>query len=295
MAALADGVVVGSAVVTAMEEAVKDGRDPVEAARGPRARARGRDDEGLTCPWAKRACPARISKADRSTLVALVAENLTRLTERDALQALRHPHASEAMIEEILTSKTLLAFRGVRRLVAAHPLTPRHAALRCLEDLLWRDLLDIGREPRTPPPVRVAANRKLEDALRFLAVGEKVAVARFASVRALSVAPRRSGPARPRSGAREFAARVRGPPALARDRASPARSARVPRARPALDEPARGPDRPPDTSLDAPCRGAFPSDVGIAGGMAKARGGSLVRRPSRGLRARTARKRPEFR
>jgi hypothetical protein len=125
--------------------------------------------------------PARISKADRSTLVALVAENLVRLTERDALQALRHPHASEAMIEEILSSKTLLAFRGVRRAIAAHPLTPRHAALRCLDDLLWRDLLDITRETRTPPPVRVAANRKLEDALRFLATGEKVAVARFAA------------------------------------------------------------------------------------------------------------------
>jgi hypothetical protein len=124
--------------------------------------------------------PARISKADRSTLEALVAENLTRLTERDALQALRHPHASEAMIEEILSSKALLAFRSVRRLVAGHPLTPRHAALRCLEDLLWRELLDIGREPRTPPPVRIAANRKLEDALRFLAVGERVSVARFA-------------------------------------------------------------------------------------------------------------------
>lgn len=123
----------------------------------------------------------RISKADRSTLVALVAENLARFSERDALQALRHPHASEAMIEEIISSKTLLAFRGVRRLVASHPQTPRHAALRCLEDLLWRDLLDIGREIRTPPPIRIAANRRLEKALRFLAVGERVAVARFAS------------------------------------------------------------------------------------------------------------------
>jgi hypothetical protein len=85
------------------------------------------------------------------------------------------------MIEEIVSSRTLLAFRGVRRLVAAHPLTPRHAALRCLEDLSWRDLLDIGREARTPPPVRTAANRRLEEALRFLAVGEKIAVARFAS------------------------------------------------------------------------------------------------------------------
>ena len=71
--------------------------------------------------------------------------------------------------------------RAGRKALAAHPLTPRHAALRCLEDLLWRDLLDVGREARTPPPVRVAANRKLEEALRFLAVGEKIAVARFAS------------------------------------------------------------------------------------------------------------------
>jgi len=128
-----------------------------------------------------RGLSALISKADRKALAALVAEHLARFTERDALQALRHPHASEAMIEEILSSKTLLAFRGVRRLAAAHPLTPRHAALRCLEDLLWRDLLDVGREARTPPPVRVAANRRLEEALRFLAVGEKIAVARFAS------------------------------------------------------------------------------------------------------------------
>jgi hypothetical protein len=123
---------------------------------------------------------ARISKADRKELAALVSEHLARFTEREALQALRHPHASEAMIEEVLSSKTLLAFRGVRRLVAAHPLTPRHAALRCLEDLLWRDLLEVGREARTPPPVRAAANRKLEEALKFLAVGEKITVARFA-------------------------------------------------------------------------------------------------------------------
>lgn len=122
----------------------------------------------------------RISKADRRGLVALVSENLASLTERDALQLMRHPHASAPMIEEILSSRTLLAFRGVRRLLAAHPATPRHAALRCLDDLFWRDLLDIGREVRTPAPVRLAANRKLEEALRFLAEGEKISVARFA-------------------------------------------------------------------------------------------------------------------
>ncbi|MGA7990626.1 MAG: hypothetical protein WCC53_04270 [Thermoanaerobaculia bacterium] len=123
---------------------------------------------------------ARISRADRKGLVDLVATHLARLTERDAAQALRHPHASEAMIVEILSSRALMASRAVRRLVAGHPLTPRHDALHALDDLLWRDLMDIGRETRTPPPIRQAANRRLLEALRRLAVGEKIAVARFA-------------------------------------------------------------------------------------------------------------------
>jgi hypothetical protein len=126
------------------------------------------------------ALSARISRADRKGLVELVAAHGPRLTERDAAQALRHPHASEPMIVEILSSRVLMASRGIRRLVAGHPQTPRHDALHALDDLPWRDLLAIGRETRTPPPVRQAANRKLLDALRGMAVGEKVALARFA-------------------------------------------------------------------------------------------------------------------
>lgn len=123
---------------------------------------------------------ARISRADRTTLVALVAENVARLTERDAAQALRHPYASEAMIVEILSSRTLMASRAVRKLVAGHAQTPRHDALHALDDLLWRDLMDIGRDTRTPPPVRQAANRRLLDAMRRMASGERIALARFA-------------------------------------------------------------------------------------------------------------------
>jgi hypothetical protein len=122
----------------------------------------------------------RISGADRTGLVELVSMHLARLTERDASQALRHPYASEAMIVEILSSRTLMASRGVRRLVAAHPRTPRSDALRALDDLLWRDLMDVGRDSRTPPPVRQAANRKVLEALRGMASGERIALARFA-------------------------------------------------------------------------------------------------------------------
>ena len=122
----------------------------------------------------------RISKADRNGLAALVAENLSRLTERDAMQALRQPHASEPMILEILSSRALMASRGVRKLVAGHPQTPRHDALHALDDLLWRDLAELGRETRTPPPVRQAANRRLLESFRQLAAGEKTALARLA-------------------------------------------------------------------------------------------------------------------
>lgn len=123
---------------------------------------------------------ARISRADRKGLTELVAAHVARLTERDAAQALRHPHASEAMIVEIVGSRALMASRAVRKLVAGHPQTPRHDALHALDDLLWRDLVEIGREIRTPPPVRRAANRRLLEGMRRMAAGEKVALARFA-------------------------------------------------------------------------------------------------------------------
>lgn len=121
-----------------------------------------------------------ISNADRRELLALVQERLGDLTERDAAQILRHPHASEGVILEILSSRALMASRAVRRLVAGHPQTPRHDALHALEDLLWRDLMDLGRETRTPPPIRQAANRRLREGLRSMAAGEKIALARFA-------------------------------------------------------------------------------------------------------------------
>jgi hypothetical protein len=122
----------------------------------------------------------RISQADRSGLAALVTENLPRFGERDVLQVLRHPHLSDAVLAEILQAKAFVGLRSVRRALALHPATPRAEALRCLDDLTWRDLVLVSRETRTPPPVRRAANRKLLEAVRRLSRGEKVALARLA-------------------------------------------------------------------------------------------------------------------
>jgi len=122
----------------------------------------------------------RISRADRAGLVELVSENLARWTEREVLQVLRHPYLSAPVLEEVLQSKAFLGLRSVRRMLALHPATPRPDALRCLDDLTWRDLVLVAREVRTPAPIRQAANRKLLEALRRLSRGEKVALARLA-------------------------------------------------------------------------------------------------------------------
>lgn len=109
-----------------------------------------------------------------------MARNLQFLTEREVLQVLRHPHASTPVLEEILAAKRFLSVRSVRKAIAAHPAAPRTVALRCLEDLEWKDLLDVGREVRAQPPVRRSANTKLVEKIPRLALGERVAVARLA-------------------------------------------------------------------------------------------------------------------
>jgi hypothetical protein len=123
---------------------------------------------------------ARISRADRAALLALVRESLSGFTERDALQALRSPYLSPGVVEEIALSPKLIAARAVRKAIAIHPASPRSAAIDGLEGLLWRDLVDVGRSTRTPVPVRRAANQRILERLPFLALGEKTALARLA-------------------------------------------------------------------------------------------------------------------
>jgi len=123
---------------------------------------------------------AAISPADRASLAAFVEENLHRLGEADVLRCLRHPYAGEVVIGLVLETSAFLSSREVRKAIVLHPGAPRPDALRLLEDLPWRDLVDVGRESRTPMPVRHAANRRLLEALPRLSRGERTAIARLA-------------------------------------------------------------------------------------------------------------------
>jgi hypothetical protein len=119
-------------------------------------------------------------RADRAALAAFVRENVSRLSESDVLRCLRHPYSGEAVVAEVLAAPGLLSSREVRKAVALHPAAPRGEALRLLEDLPWRDLADVGREARTPAPVRYSANRRILEKLPKLSLGERTALARLA-------------------------------------------------------------------------------------------------------------------
>lgn len=123
---------------------------------------------------------AVLVRADRGALASFVREHVSHLSESDVLRCLRHPYAGELVIAEVLASPGLLSSREVRKAVALHPATPRAEALRLLEDLPWRDLVDVGREARTPAPVRYSANRRIIEKLPKLSLGEKTALARLA-------------------------------------------------------------------------------------------------------------------
>ncbi len=256
--------------------AIPSRRAPASCARS-RSRRRKAD-----VPGDETGLSARISKADRSTLVALVAENLTRFTERDALQVLRHPHASEAMIEEILSSKTLLAFRGVQapRRRASPDAAARGASLPRGPPLA-RSSRHRPRDAHAPARARRGEPEARGSPAASSRWARRLAVARFAAsalfppllddpdlrvLEAVLANPRLTS----EDVQRWLATGHPRPEALALLAARQPRWVSRPAVRIALLT----------HRVDAARRGALAPDVGLARGVAKARGGSRRRRAS---------------
>jgi len=65
--------------------------------------------------------------------------------------------------------------------VVLHPRSPRGLSLRLLPQLYWRQLADVAATPHVPAAVRVRAEASLQDQLRDLRLGERVALARVAT------------------------------------------------------------------------------------------------------------------
>lgn len=124
----------------------------------------------------------RLREAGEEELSALVEEGRERFGLAEAQAVLRNPFVTGEILEQVASVRTLVGHYGVRRDIAAHPRTPRTLALRFVSGLFWRDLAAIAADSRLHPVVRRSAERRLLERLPGLAVGEKISLARRASV-----------------------------------------------------------------------------------------------------------------
>lgn len=127
-----------------------------------------------------------LREAGEEELSALVDRHAAELEPPAVRQALRNPHCSAEVIERIAAERRLLAFYEVRRDLAFHPRTPEALASRFLPGLYWRDLMEMGLDPRLRPTLRRSADLLLNARLPELALGEKMTIARRAGAGVLA-------------------------------------------------------------------------------------------------------------
>jgi len=101
-------------------------------------------------------------------------------SEGDFLRLLGRPDLPADVIEEILKNRNAHKYHTVRRALAGHPRTPRHAALSLVSTLYWRDLAGLSADARAHPEVRRAADRDIARRLPEMALSERVDLARSA-------------------------------------------------------------------------------------------------------------------
>ncbi|MEP6802731.1 MAG: hypothetical protein ABJC07_12365 [Acidobacteriota bacterium] len=102
------------------------------------------------------------------------------MTEGALLKLLRQSDLPRERFEEILGDRSARRSHVVRRLLAAHPRTPRREALSLVSTLFWRDLAHISADVRIHPEIRRAAERDLLRRLSEMALAERIDLARSA-------------------------------------------------------------------------------------------------------------------
>lgn len=124
---------------------------------------------------------ARLAQAESQELAALVEEHLAQLDLPAVRQVVRNPYVTSEILSSLMGNRRLLGIYEVRRDLARHPHILQVHAMRLISTLFWRDLMEMGLDPKVPPVVRRAADRQLVNRLQGLAAGERMAVARRAS------------------------------------------------------------------------------------------------------------------
>jgi hypothetical protein len=123
----------------------------------------------------------RLTKASLDELQAFVADNLTALTEEEAVAVMANAYVTPAILSKIAQNPRLTGFYSVRLALVAHRQTPQAHATKLVHYLYWFDLLALSINVQVPAPVRRAIETQLVNRVRKLTLGEKISSARLCS------------------------------------------------------------------------------------------------------------------
>ncbi|MCB1035662.1 MAG: hypothetical protein KDD47_17705, partial [Acidobacteria bacterium] len=91
---------------------------------------------------------AKLAEADSQELAALVEEHLSELDLPAVRQIVRNPYVTSEVLSALVGNRRLLGIYEVRRELARHPQIPQIHAMRLMPTLFWRDLMELGLDPR---------------------------------------------------------------------------------------------------------------------------------------------------
>lgn len=116
-----------------------------------------------------------------SELLKLVrASESTILNELDVLAILRNPFCTVEIANLVADRRDLLHLHAVRERLAGFPGLPFSRAMSLITTLPWTSLLALAQSPRTPPLVRRQTERRIQQRLQQMTLGEMIALARRA-------------------------------------------------------------------------------------------------------------------
>ena len=101
--------------------------------------------------------------------------------EGTLVRCLRSPACPRELVERLAACRWVRSLRRAVPLLMRHPGCPQAFAFDALPRIGWHDLLLVVRDPRTRPAIRHQGERRLLERLKRLTVGERTALARYAT------------------------------------------------------------------------------------------------------------------
>ncbi len=103
------------------------------------------------------------------------------ITEAHIIALLRNPYITSEIIRKIAMMRQWMSKYNVKVALVHCPKTPFNISSEYVSYLFWRDLLNVAKNLKIDPRLRIAAERLIIDKLQDLSLGEKIALSRIAS------------------------------------------------------------------------------------------------------------------